>query len=107
MRWLQRTALATVLVGGGYLMGAWQIGRPGDATAQESQTSEISDETKKKLVGVQEALAAAAQALKDENRLVPATKAAREQRSVFLQPTGKLQDVCPARRACRVDGYPY
>lgn len=74
MRWLQRTALAMVLVGGGYLLGAWQIGRPGDLAAQDNQTSEISDETKKKLVGVQEALSAAAQALKDENRLVPATK---------------------------------
>ncbi|HTN00968.1 hypothetical protein [Planctellipticum variicoloris] len=74
MRWLQRAALATVLVGSGYALGAWQIGRPGELAAQDNQVSELSDETKKKIVGVQEALAAAAQALKDENRLVPATK---------------------------------
>lgn len=74
MRGLQQAALATVLVAGGYLLGAWQIGRPGDLAAQENQATELSDETKKKIVTVQEALSAAAQALKDENRLVPATK---------------------------------
>jgi hypothetical protein len=43
----------------------------------------------------------------DPHDLVPATKAARDQRSVFLQPSGKLQEVCPVQKACRVDSYPY
>jgi len=74
MRWLKHTALVTALVGGGYLLGAWQIGRPGDLAAQDNATTELSDETKKKIVTLHESLAAAAQALQDENRLVPATK---------------------------------
>lgn len=74
MRWLQRAALATALVGTGYVLGNWQVGRPAQAVAQDAAAGEMNDETKKKIVGVQEALAAAAQALKDENRYTPATK---------------------------------
>lgn len=44
---------------------------------------------------------------KDPHGLVQQTKAARQQVSTFLQPLGKLLEVCPARKACRVDGYPY
>jgi hypothetical protein len=39
--------------------------------------------------------------------LVQQTPAARQQISTFLLPLGKLLDVCPVRKACRVAGYPY
>ena len=43
----------------------------------------------------------------DPHNLVPETKAARDQRSVFLQPSGKLLEVCPVQKACRTASYPY
>ena len=44
---------------------------------------------------------------KDPHGLVQLTASARAQKSAFLAPLGKLLTVCPERRACRVDGYPY
>ena len=44
---------------------------------------------------------------RDPHGLVQATVAARRQIGEFLLPLGKLLEVCPARKACRVDGYPY
>jgi len=44
---------------------------------------------------------------RDPHGLVQMTVAARAQKSAFLMPTGRLLEVCPERRACRVDGYPY
>ena len=43
----------------------------------------------------------------DPHGLVAATKAARTQKSAFLEPVGRLLDVCPADRACRTDTFPY
>ena len=43
----------------------------------------------------------------DPHGLVQATPAARRQMAEFLLPLGKLLDVCPARKACRTDGYAY
>jgi hypothetical protein len=43
----------------------------------------------------------------DPHPLVGATKAARTQRSAFLQPMGRLLEVCPVDKACRTDSFPY
>ena len=40
-------------------------------------------------------------------RSSPATQAARTQKSAFLQPIGRMLDVCPPQRACRTDSFPY
>ncbi len=43
----------------------------------------------------------------DPHGLVPLSPAVRKQKSDFLEPLGRVREVCLTRRACRLESYPY
>lgn len=43
----------------------------------------------------------------DPHSLLAASSAARVQKAEFMSPTGRILDVCPQNRACRLESWPY
>lgn len=72
MRFLIRAGLGAGLVAVGYVLGASGILQPGTAGAQESQPSQLSDETSQKIKDAYQALQTAQRALEDDGRYTSA-----------------------------------